>query len=122
MNENQFKWDLLSVASYVNIQLEKYIPEKSLDDAICKVHLVSSNLNQVKKMDGFLKDLLQEKNKKNSLAIDEILGKIQKRALSMMGPLFKVCLKLENAKKSDRPPSTIEDILSLLEQTTCLLG
>ena len=76
MNENQFKWDLLSVASYVNIQLEKYIPAKSLDDAICKVHLVSSNLNQVKKMGGFLKDLLQEKNKKNSLAIDEILGKI----------------------------------------------
>ena len=78
MNENQFKWDLLSVASYVNIQLEKYIQEKSLDDAICKVHLVSSNLNQVKKMGGFLKDLLQEKNKKNFLAIDEILEKYRK--------------------------------------------
>ena len=51
-------------------------------------------------MDEFLKDLLKEKNKNNSLAIDEILDKIQKRTLSVMGPLSKVWLKLENAKQS----------------------
>ena len=70
----------------------------------------------------FLKDLLKEKNKNNSLAIDEILGKIQKRALSVMGPLFKVWLKLENAKKSDAPPLSLDKTLSLLEQTIYLLG
>ena len=52
-------------------------------------------------MDEFLKDLLKEKNKNNSLAIDEILDKKQKRTLSVMGPLSKVWLKLENANKSD---------------------
>ena len=51
-------------------------------------------------MDEFLKDLLKEKNKNNSLAIDEILDKKQKRTLSVMGPLSKVWLKLENAKQS----------------------
>ena len=56
-----------------------YIPERSFHDAICEVHLVPSNLNQVKKIDGFLKDLLKEKNKNNSLTINEILGKTQKR-------------------------------------------
>ena len=73
-------------------------------------------------MDEFLKDLLKEKNKNNSLAIDEILGKIQKRALSVMGPLSKVWLKLENAKKSDAPPLSLDKTLSLLEQTIYLLG
>ena len=39
-----------------------------------------------------------------------------------MGPLSKVWLKLENAKKSDAPPLSLDKILSLLEQTICLLG
>ena len=51
-------------------------------------------------MDESLKDLLKEKNKNNSLAIDEILEKIQKITLSVMEPLSRVLLKLEN----DAPP------------------
>ena len=86
-NEGQFKWELLpELASYANTQFEKYIPEKSIYNAICEVHPVTNNLNQVKKMGEFLRDLLKEKNKNGSLAIDEILGKIQKRTLSVMGP------------------------------------
>ena len=122
-NEDQFKWDVPSgLASYANRQFEEYIPEKSIHDAICEVHPVPNNLDQVKKMDEFLRDLLKEKNKNNSLADDEIQGKIQKRTLSVMGPLSKVWLKLENAKKSDAPPLSLDKILSLLEQTICLLG
>ena len=40
----------------------------------------------------------------------------------MIGPLSKVWLKLKNAKKSDVPPLPLDEILSLLEQTICLLG
>ena len=73
-------------------------------------------------MDEFLEDLLRGKNKSNSLAIDEMLGKIQKITLSVMVPLSKVWLKLENAKKSDAAPLSLDEILSLLEQTIFLLG
>ena len=66
------------LASYANTQFEKYIQENSIHDAICEVHPVPSNLNKVKKMGKFLKDLLKKKNKNKSFAIDEILGKIQK--------------------------------------------
>ena len=59
-------------------------------------------------MEEFFKDLLKEKIKYNFLAIDEILGKIQKRALCVMSPLFKVWLKLENAKKSDAPSLSLD--------------
>ena len=40
----------------------------------------------------------------------------------MTGPLSKVWLTLENARKSDAPPLSLDKILSLLEQTICLLG
>ena len=44
--EDQFKWDLPSeLTSYANTQLEKYIPEKSINDAICEVHPIPNNLN-----------------------------------------------------------------------------
>ena len=66
-------------------------------------------------MDEFLKDLLKEKSKNNSLAIEEILRKIQKRTLPVMVPLFKVRLKLENAKKTDLPPSSLDKVLSFFE-------
>ena len=39
-----------------------------------------------------------------------------------MGPLSKVWLKLVNPKKSDAIPLSLDEILSLLEQTICLLG
>ena len=68
----------MELASYANMQFEKYIPEKSLHNSICEVNPKVDNLHQVKKMDKFLKDLLKEKNKSNLLAIDEILGKYRK--------------------------------------------
>ena len=70
-----------------------------------------------KKMNEFLNDLLKEKNENDFYrwdrmllmkfwynlidAIDEILGKIQKSALSVTGPLPKVWLKLENPKRQE---------------------
>ena len=48
--------------------------------------------------------------------------KYRKGALSVMGRSSKVWLKLENAKKSDTRSLSLEEILSLVEQTICLLG
>ena len=70
-------------------------------------------------MDEFLKDLLKKKNKNNSLVIDEVLGKIHKKVLSVMSPISKKWLKSKNSKKS----STLSfEILSLEKQTICLLN
>ena len=38
------------------------------------------------------------------------------------GSLIQSMVKLEDAKKSDPPPLSLDEILSLLEQTICLLG
>ena len=54
-------------------------------------------------MDGFLKDALKEKNENDSLAIDEILGKIQKRAPSLIGKEFSDYLtKAVKSKKNSK--------------------
>ena len=63
-------------AFYSNIQFEKYILDKCLADSICEVHPVLAKLKQVEKTEAFLKDLLKEKNKNNSLDIDESLETI----------------------------------------------
>ena len=64
------------LALYANNKFEKYISEKRLHDAIREVYPVPNNLNQTKKMDKYLKDLLKEK--KNYLAIYEVLEKKKK--------------------------------------------
>ena len=64
---------------YAFTKFEKYIPEKSLHDAICEVHPVPNDLNQVKKKkDEFLKDLLKVKNK-----IQWYSGKKYRKRLSL---------------------------------------
>ena len=47
--------------------------------------------------------------------------KKRKSVNSVMGLLSTVWLKLENAKKSEVPPLSLDEILSLIEQTICLL-
>lgn len=122
-SNGQFKWDLPSeLAFYANNQFKKYIPEKSLHEAICEVYPAPNNLNQVKKTDEFLKDLWKKKNKKQLLRYWWNSGKIQKRDLSVMGPFSKVWLKLENVKKSDALLLSLDEILSLAEENICLLG
>ena len=65
VSNDQSKWDFPSeLTFYANTQFEKYIPGKSFLNTICEVYTVPNNLNRVKKMNGFLKDLLKEKNKK----------------------------------------------------------
>ena len=43
-------------------------------------------------------------------------------ALFVLGSLSKVWLKLENTKRSDAPALFLDEILSFVKQTTCLLG
>ena len=73
-------------------------------------------------MDEFLKVLLKDKIKNNSLAIYEVLGKAKKWVISVMSLLYTAWLKLENAKKFDVPLLSVDEMLSLVDQTICLLG
>ena len=51
------------MASYVNKYFEEFIPERHLKEAILTQSPVPENLDTVKKLNDFLKDLLKEKKK-----------------------------------------------------------
>ena len=65
ITENEkFKWKLpKSMENYANKYFEEYVPEDSLKEAILCQNPVPDNLDNVKKLDDFLKEILKEKRK-----------------------------------------------------------
>ena len=74
-------------------------------------------------MDEFLKSLLKEGNKNNSLAVNEILGKnTEKSSLHDVSLIQSMVKVVKDVKKSEAPPLSLDEILILVEQTICSLG
>ena len=76
-------------------------------------------------MDKFLKDLLKEKNKNNSLSIDEVLGKNTEKDSLCDGSLSfnpLVGLKVGECQEVWNFSCIFTEILSLVEQTISWLG
>ena len=80
ITENEkFEWKLLkSMANYATkyFEPEDYVPEDSLKEVILCQNPVPDNLDNVKKLDDFLKDILKEKCKTNEQNIENVLGKV----------------------------------------------
>ena len=54
---------------------------------------VPENMDTVKKLDDFLKDLLKEKKKTNEQNLENIFEKLQNKTRDVMGPLAKLWKK-----------------------------
>ena len=79
--EDQFKWELSDfMAKYANEHLNIFIQEKNLKESILvNSRPVPSNLQEVRQMDEFMAQLLEEKRQKILLQQDAIYKKIQKK-------------------------------------------
>ena len=64
------------MASYANTYFEEFIPEEDLKEANLTQSPVSENMDTVKKLDDFLKDLLIEKKKTNEQNLEKIFEKL----------------------------------------------
>ena len=104
ISENEkFKWKLPKcIANCSNKYFEEYIPEDSLKEAILFPSPVPDNLDNVKKLDDFLRDILEEKRKINEKNIESVLEKLQRKTVDVMGPLSKLWNILEGAKGESR--------------------
>ena len=121
----KFKWKIpKSMANYANKYFEEYVPEDSLKEAILCQNPVPDNLDNVKKLDDFLRDILKEKRKTNEQNIENVLEKLQRKTVDVMGPLSKLWNILEGAKgaEEDAVQISINDLLHYVEQTVLLLG
>ena len=112
------------MANYANKYFEEYVPEDSLKEAILCQNPVPDNLDNVKKLDDFLRDILKEKRKTNKQNIENVLEKLQRKTVDVMGPLSKLLNILEGAKgaEEDAVQISINDLLHYVEQTVLLLG
>ena len=112
------------LANYATKYFEAYVPEDSLKDAILCQYPVPDNLDNVKKLGDLLRDILKEKRKTNEQNIENVLKKLQRKTIDVMGPLSKLWNILEGAKgaEEDVVQISINDLLHYVEQTVLRLG
>ena len=82
------------------------------------------NLNQVKKFDDFVGDILKYKHEQKHLDMNFIFEKNQSKNASVMGPLSKLWMLVEDARKSKEKqiPIDLDNITAYIEKTVLLLG
>ena len=85
---------------------------------------VPDNLDNVKKLDDFFRDILKEKRTTNKQNTENVLEKLQRKTVDVMGPLSKLWNIPEGAKvaEKDAVQISINDLLHYVEQTVLLLG
>ena len=84
-----------SMANYANKNFEEYIPEHSLKEAILRQNPVPDNLDNVKKLGDFLRDILKEERKTNKQNIENVLEKLQRKTVDVVDSLLKLWNILE---------------------------
>ena len=112
------------MASYVNKYFEEFIPEGDLKEAILMQSAVPENMDTVKKLDDFFKDLLKEKKKTNEQNIKNVYDELQNKTRDVMGPLAKLWKILEDAKQAEEEAAqiSVHELLLYVEQIVLLLG
>ena len=65
------------MANYVSKYFEEYFPENSLKEALLCQNPVPDNLDNVMKLDNFLRSILKEKHKTNEQNIENVLEKLK---------------------------------------------
>ena len=70
------------------------------------------NIDNVKKLDYFLKDILKERRKTNEQNMENVLEKFQRKTVDVMGRLSKLWSILERVKgaEEDVPQISINDL------------
>ena len=116
--EDQYKYSLPpDMAQYANVNFDTYIKEADLIKAVLIKNPVPENINPVKTLDDFVKDILKDKKKQKDLDFDNVLEKIQGRNRSVMGPLLKIWTAVASAglSQEDLVEVDLKEIMEFLE-------
>ena len=92
--------------------------------AVLIKNLVPENINPVKTLDDFVKDILKDKKKQKDLDFNHVVEKIQGRNRSVMGPLSKIWTAVESARLSqeDSVEVDLKESQEFVEESVLLLG
>ena len=123
--EDQYKYSPPpDKAQYANVNFDTYIKEADLIKAVLIKNPVPENINPVKTLDDFVKNILKGKKKQKDLDFDNVLERIQGQNRSVMGPLSKIWTTIESARLSqeDSVKVDLNEIQEFVKQTVLLLG
>ena len=105
--EDKFRYNLpTDRAKDANAHFETYVKETDLKQQILTENLVPDNLDQVKKLDHFVFDILKDKRKQKNMDMDSTLEKVQSKNVCVRGSLPKFWMILVEARgfKKSRYP------------------
>ena len=123
--EDKFRYNIpTDMSEYANTHFETYVRETYLKQQISTENPVLDNLDQVKKLHDFARDILKDKGKQKDLDMDSTFEKIQSKNACVMGPLSKLWMLVEEANRSKKKqiPIDLDNIRAYTEQTVLLLG
>ena len=105
--EDKFRYNLpTNRAKDANAHFESYVKEADLKQQILTENLVPYNLDQLKKLDHFVFDILKDKRKQKDMDMDSTLEKVQSKNVCVRGSLPKFWMILVEARgfKKSRYP------------------
>ena len=123
--EEHHEWELPEeLVRYANKYIEKYVQEKSLKDTVLIENPVPNNVAKPRKLDGYFKELMDERSRRRELVTDNSLEKIQERIRNIFGPLSKLWFRIEEAMASNEGDVQINlsEMSEYVEQTVMLTG
>ena len=92
-----------------------------MKEAILCQNPVPDNLDNVKKLNDFLRDILKEKRKTNEQNIKNVLEKLQPKTVDVMGPLSKLWTIVEGETGTEKDAvQNIYKWLALVRWTDCI--
>ena len=110
--------------SYILKQFHSFILDAELEDSILKYNLIPSNVPPPNPLDQFLRGVLEENHKYSQMQDDKRLQKMEEKVLNVLGPMSKMCQKMEDSAqcRTDRAKIDLCEFKELTEQSITMLG
>ena len=129
--ESSNDWTITEeMCDYVKENISQFIPEKSIKETILNESPVPENIPEVRSLDLFLKELMEEQGKRHSLALDKDLTELNQKVMNILGPFSSLWFNFEQEKEAilesqDTTPEMkgrVHDTCRLFEQTVTMIG
>ena len=111
------------MANYPNKQFDSYVKDADIKQQILLTNPLTENLNIAKKIDEFVKDILQENYKHKDVDQNATFERIQSKNINVMRPLSKLWLLIQNPLllQEEAVPIELNKVKEYVEQSILLL-
>ena len=123
--KDKFRYSLpTDMAEYANTHFETYVKEADLKQHILMENPIPDNLDQIKKLDDFVRDILKDEHIQKDLDMEITIEKIQSKNACIMDPLSKLWILVKEARRSNEKqiPFNLDNIRAYIEKTVLLFG